>query len=247
MILKILGSVSPYPKKNKNSIGYLIYDGNQRILLDCGNGSTRLMDFPDGLENLTIIISHLHKDHYADLSSLAYASFVYHNLGLLNNKINVYIPRDETLEDFNYLMNYGNENYMNFYIYDEKNIIKINDINISFYQTKHSIKTYAANIIKENLKISYSSDTGYDENISLFFQNADILLCEASFLKNQKNGSKNHLSAEDAAMIAKKSNAKKLILTHLWPEIRKIEYLKEAKKIFKNVEVAKENKKYTLR
>lgn len=249
MILKILGSVSPYPKRDNNCVGYLIYDikNNQKILLDCGNGITRLMKFPEDLEDLTIIISHLHKDHYADLSAIAYASYVYHNLGLLSSKVKVYIPNSKDLEDYHYLINYGPENYMNFYIYDEKSNLNINDINVSFYQTQHSIKTFAMNIIKENIKVSYSADTGYDENISSFFQDADILICEASFLKHQKNGNRNHLSTEEAAVIAKKSSVKKLILSHFWPEIDKLNYLNEAKNIFKKVDVALENKEYHLK
>ena len=246
MILKILGSVSPYPKEDKNCVGYLIYDNKQKILLDCGNGITRLMKFPDDLKNLTIIISHLHKDHYADLSAIAYASYVYHNLGFLNNKVKVYIPNNKKLEDYHYLMNYGKENYLDFYVYDKKSILNFTDIRVSFYQTEHSVKTFAMNIIKGNIKLSYSADTGYNENISLFFQDADILLCESSFLKQQKNGNENHLSAEEAAIIAKKSNVKKLILSHFWPEIDKYDYLSEAKNIFKNVDVALENKEYIL-
>lgn len=249
MILKILGSVSPYPKADNNCVGYLIYDtdDNQKILLDCGNGITRLMKFPGDLENLTIIISHLHKDHYADLSAIAYASYVYHNLGLLNNKVKVYIPNSKDLEDYHYLINYGTENYMDFYVYDEKNNLNINGINVSFYQTQHNITTFAMNIIKENIKLSYSADTGYDEHIPSFFQDANIFICEASFLKHQKNGNINHLSAEEAAKIAKKSNVKKLILSHFWPEIDKLNYLNEAKNIFENVDVALENKEYILK
>ena len=248
MILKILGSVSPYPKSDHNCVGYLIYntDNNQKILLDCGNGITRLMNFPNDLENLTIIISHLHKDHYADLSAIAYASYVYHNLDLLSSKVKVYIPNSKDLEDYHYLINYGTENYMDFYTYDEKSNLKINDINVSFYRTQHSIKTFAMNIIKENIKLSYSSDTGYDENISSFFQGADVLICESSFLKHQKNGNIHHLSAEEAAIIAKKSNVKKVILSHFWPEIDKLDYLDEAKNIFENVDVASENKEYIM-
>lgn len=249
MILKILGSVSPYPKADKNCVGYIIYDtdSNQKILIDCGNGITRLMKFPNDLEDLTIIISHLHKDHYADLSAIAYASYVYHNLGQLNSKVKVYIPNSEDLEDYHYLMNYGTENYMDFYVYDGKSNLNINDINISFYQAQHSIKTFAMNIIKGTIKLSYSADTGYNENISLFFKDADILICESSFLKHQKNGNTYHLSAEESAIIAKKSNVKKLILSHFWPEIDKLDYLKEAKTIFKNADVALENKEYIFK
>lgn len=244
MTLRILGSLSPYPKADKNCIGYLIYDNEQKILLDCGNGITRLMKFPDDLKNLTIIISHLHKDHYADLSAIAYASYVYHHLGLLNNKVKVYIPSSKNLEDYHYLINYGEENYLDFYIYDEKMHLYMDDKSISFYQTQHNIKTFAVNIVKENRKLSYSADTGYDENIISFIRNADIFLCESSFLKQQKKDNSNHLSAVEAAIIAKKSNVKKLILSHFWPEIDKTNYLNEAKDIFQNVDVALENKEY---
>lgn len=247
MILKILGSVSPYPNLNSNCIGYLIKDENHKILLDCGNGITKLMKFPETLENLTIIISHLHKDHYSDLSAIAYASYVYHNLGLLDNRVKVYIPNDNSLADYKYLMNYGNENYMDFYVYDENSCISINDINVKFYQTQHSIKTYAMNVIKRDLKISYSADTGYDEHITTFFENSDILICESSFLKEQKNGNTNHLCAEEAAIIAKKSNVRKLILTHFWPEINKVKYFNEAKNIFDSIDIAQDGKEYILK
>ncbi len=246
MKLKILGSVSPYPTLDCNCIGYLIHNSDSKILLDCGSGIARLLKFPDDLENLTIIISHLHKDHYSDLSSIAYASFVYHNIGLLKNKVKVYIPDDRKLEDYNYLMNYGNENYMDFYVYSDNDIINIKDINISFFKTTHQIKTYAINITKENYKISYSADTGYNEKIIEFFKDSDLLICESSFLKYQKSGN-NHLSASEAGLLAKKSNVHKLILSHLWPEIDKIDYLKEAKEVFSNVDVAMENKVYILK
>ena len=76
-----LGTVSPYPKDNKNCPGFLIEYKNYKVLLDCGDGITRLLNLPNDFNNLIIIISHLHKDHYSGLSSLAYASYVYKNLG----------------------------------------------------------------------------------------------------------------------------------------------------------------------
>ncbi len=139
------------------------------------------------------------------------------------------------------------KNYMDFHIYDEKTSLNINDISIHFYKTQHDVKTFAVNIIKGNIKLSYSADMGYDENISSFFKNANLLLYESSFLKNQKNGNTNHLSSEGAAIIAKISHVKKLVLTHFWPEINKTSYLNEAKSVFKNTDVALENKIYYIK
>lgn len=114
MIITPLGTVSPYCKDHKNCPGFLVTNNNKKILLDCGNGISRLLKMPYDLENLIIVISHLHKDHYSDLSSIAYASFAYKNLGLLKDKIKIYIPNDHSTTDFHYLMNFGKENYFQF-------------------------------------------------------------------------------------------------------------------------------------
>ena len=51
-----LGTISPYTKGNMNCPGVLINYNNKKILLDCGSGITRLLKFPDTLEDLLIII-----------------------------------------------------------------------------------------------------------------------------------------------------------------------------------------------
>ena len=245
MRTKILGSVSPYPTKRCNGVGYLLSDEKNALLLDCGNGSVRELNFPEDLKNLTIIISHLHKDHYADLGAIAYASYVYHNLGLLDKKIDVYIAKDEETKDYDYLMNYGKENYMNFIPYEENLKLHIGDFTVSFRETLHPIKTYAASVTNNGVKVSYSADMGYDEEMADFFDKSDLLICEASFLKGQK-GRNIHLSAEEAGKLARLSNSKKLILTHFWPEISKEKYVEEARRIFEDTEPAVESTIYEL-
>ena len=67
MIVTPLGTVSPYCKASKNCPGFLVNRNNKKILLDCGNGITKHMVFPNDLNNLTIFISHLHTDHNGEL------------------------------------------------------------------------------------------------------------------------------------------------------------------------------------
>ncbi len=88
-----LGTVSPYLEGNMNCPGFLIQHNDEKILLDCGNGITRLLRFPDALKKLNVIITHYHKDHFGDIGSIQYASYVYHNLGLLNEKIKIFLQR----------------------------------------------------------------------------------------------------------------------------------------------------------
>ena len=79
-----------------------------------------------------------------------------------------------------------------------------------------------------------------------FCKDADLLICESSFLKRHNSNSKVHLTAYDASILAKESNSKKLLLTHFWPEEDKNSYLNEAMRNFKNVEASHENKKLVL-
>ena len=247
MIIIPLGTVSPYCKKRKNCPGFLIKDKDVKILLDCGSGISRLLDFPSDLKNLTVIISHLHKDHYSDLASIAYASFVYNNLGLLKEKIKVYLPNDTSCPDLNYFKNFGNEHFLEFIFYNSSDILNINNIKINFCQNPHSILTNSIKIATEKNSLVYSSDTGFLNNTLVdFANNCNLLICESTFLKEQSNNNKNHLCAEESAIIARKANVKKLLLTHFWPEIKSKVYVKEARKVIRKTFAAKENKKIIL-
>ena len=276
IVVTPLGTVSPYPKDNKNCPGFLIEYNNYKILLDSGEGVSRLLNLPSDLDNLIIIISHLHKDHYSGLSGIAYASYVYKNLGYINDKIKVYIPGgdlpknsnsyyyddgwgnqirvEEKLEDFEYLMNYGDENHLEFIVYkNSQNYNKIDTINhgnmkITFCKNPHNLNTYSTKIEAGNFKIVYSADTGYEDNtLTNFSKDADLLICESTFLKGQTRLNNNHLYAHEAGKIAKLANVKKLLLTHFWPEIEKEKYVDEAKVYFENTEASIEGKKLILR
>ena len=250
MKVKILGSVSPYSKGKCNCPGYLVTNKQDKILLDCGNGISREMKMPEDLINLTIIISHLHKDHFGELLSLGYASYVYNKLGYLDKKINVYIPNNskEDLMDYKFLNCFGEENFFKFIIYDENDKIKLTSSNITFCKSIHQTNAFSIKVKDNTDTLVYSGDTGYMNNkLETFAKNVDLLICESTFLLNQKKEKDYHLYASEAALIAKKANVYKLLLTHFWPEIDKQEYLDEAVQIFSNTDVAIEGKELILK
>ncbi len=243
-----LGTVSPYCKDEHNCPGFLVLYKNQKILLDCGNGITRYMDFPSGLENLNVIITHYHKDHYGDMGVLQYASYVYHNLGLLNKKINVYLPK----EDFNYSkveILENKEAFCDYYDIFGGLVFYLEDLKISLEDNKsHTIPSLMVKLENENSKIVYTSDIGPTnwQNLVEFSSNSDLLICESSFLRRHNSLSKMHMTAYAAGLLAQSSNSKKLLLTHLWPEEKREDYLSEAQENFSNTEVALEKKKLEL-
>ena len=236
-----LGTVSPYCKNELNCPGFLVKYNKYSILLDCGNGISRYLDFPNILNNLYVFVTHLHSDHYGDLSTIEYASYVYNNLGLLSEKPKIYTP--------NGCNRYKNINYCDYYTLNENTFVKLGDLKICFHNNNsHDIESYMIKLENNKTKIVYTSDIGNTniDDVVRFSNNADLLICESSLLRIHKK-SKTHLCAYEAAIIAKEAKVNKLLLTHFWPEIDKQEYLNEASLIFDNTDVALENKKIILK
>lgn len=248
MIITPLGTVSPYSKKNMNCPGFLIEYGEEKILLDCGNGITRLLKFPHTLKNLNIIITHYHKDHFGDIGAIQYASYVYHNLGLLDNRIKIILPKNDWYFSKQAILS-NNESYSQYFEIDNDFSFNIKDLKITFEDNKsHSIESYMVKLQNRDFKLVYTSDIGTTNIKKLvdFCKNVDLLICESSLLKRYNSLDKTHMTAYDAGLLARSSNVKKLLLTHFWPEEEKKLYLEEAKQNFNNTEIAEEGKKLIL-
>jgi ribonuclease BN (tRNA processing enzyme) len=256
--VKVLGSVSPYCKGSMNCPGFLIeYRGN-KYLFDCGNGITRLLNFPDDLYNMNIFISHLHADHVGDLSSIAYALFVYKKLGYISDVTDVYIPsKDKRIECFyenfhKYTKEESTIEYEYFKKLEDVFPVRINgyqDLNyqnnsvrITSLKVPHPISSYAFKMETPLGSIVYSGDTGYTDDLIEFASGVDLFICESTFIRGNSRSDNGHLFAHEAGIIASKAQVGKLLLTHFFPEVDKELYLNEAKEYFSNVEVAQEGK-----
>ena len=248
MNLKILGSVSPFCYKDSNGVVFLLTSENENILIDCGSGICKLLDIPNVFENLTIFISHLHRDHFCELLSLSYASYIYFKNAILKNKIKVYIPNEnEDLLVTQYIKDLEDDSYFEFIRYDENTMLNIGNVNISFKESVHGMKTYHMKFEKNGKTIVYSADTGYADNkLEDFSRNANLLICESTYLKNQVKPKDVHLNTVEASFIARDATVEKLMLCHFWPTIDKNLYLEEAKENFVNTVCAVENSEYNF-
>ena len=98
----------------------------------------------------------------------------------------------------------------------------------------------------ENKIITYCTDTGICDNLYELATDADLLIIECSYKPGQAEWGWPHLKPEDAADVAMKSNAKKLILTHFdastYLTIQERKGAEEiARKIFKNTIAASDD------
>jgi ribonuclease Z len=107
-----------------------------------------------------------------------------------------------------------------------------------------------ATFISPDKKVVYLTDTTYFDGIEKIAHDADILICESTYTEEltEKAGAYNHLTAKQAAGIAKKAGAKKLVLTHFsqrFPSTAPFE--EEARKVFKETVCAKDFDKFAVK
>ena len=103
--------------------------------------------------------------------------------------------------------------------------------------------------LNQDVTYAFCSDTLFNRKMIEQIKGCDLLYHESTFLKKHENLAKKtyHSTAEQAAIIAKESNVKKLILGHFSSRYKELSlFLKEAKKKFNNVELVSEGKVFHL-
>jgi ribonuclease BN (tRNA processing enzyme) len=244
MKLIVLGNYGSFPGKDGACSGYLLKDNNLNILIDCGNGVMSRLQRYCRIEELdAIILSHLHKDHICDMYILRYALEGKKNLNAIDKLINVYAP----LTPENEYNSINFPNVFNINPISDGTEIEIKDVKFKFYRTDHSVETYGMRIEFNGKVLAYSSDTKSDKNIKQLALNSDLFLCESTATDRLKSSSNiPHISASQAANIAKEANVKALLLTHFYYEEERILYLEEASRIFSNTLLSEEFKEYDI-
>ncbi|MDN3508854.1 MAG: ribonuclease Z [Candidatus Neptunochlamydia sp.] len=92
-------------------------------------------------------------------------------------------------------------------------------------------------------------DTKYCQNAIDLAQGAKLFLCESTYLEEHKDLaiSHDHMTAKQAAQIAKNAGVQKLILTHFSARYRHLDrFAEEARQIFPNLEVADDCKRFAF-
>ncbi|MDC7247746.1 MAG: ribonuclease Z [Sphaerochaetaceae bacterium] len=105
---------------------------------------------------------------------------------------------------------------------------------------------------REGRTFSYVTDTLYSPSIAEHVKDADLLLCEGMFDDSLLESAieKKHMSARQAAQIAKEARVKKMGLIHYSPRYtnKELKLLKkEACEVFENTFLAKDRDRFSLK
>lgn len=103
---------------------------------------------------------------------------------------------------------------------------------------------------RKGIKITYSGDTTPCEEMISIAKDSRLLIHESTYVNDDKDKAEEnfHSTSSDAARIAKASNCEELILTHISTRYTDTsDLLSEARKIFKNTQLAEDLLKIKLR
>jgi ribonuclease BN (tRNA processing enzyme) len=105
------------------------------------------------------------------------------------------------------------------------------------FSTPHTEESLAIRLTDSNNKtLVYTSDTGYTDALASFAEQADMLIMECSFWRNKTTAK--HLELKEAMQIAELSEARTVVLSHLYPEWDNIDVASEAGKLWPGKTIA---------
>ncbi len=217
MELTILGSGSAIPYDNRASSSYILKFGDSSILLDAGFWVVeRLEKIKFSLNNLEyIFLSHKHPDHFIGLIHILFA--------LRNPVFNRETPLKifgfkglrEYFEKFKKILGHWIEPGFEILFFEDKEKT-FDKFSYSLFKTEHSEESVGINILINNKKITYTSDTDFFLELGNKINNSEIVIIECA--SPSENKIKGHLSYTEIMEITKNLNIKKIILTHFYPD-----------------------------
>ncbi|AAM32637.1 MULTISPECIES: MBL fold metallo-hydrolase [Methanosarcina] len=222
MEITFLGTGVAIPQKGRVQSGVMVRLEEKPLLIDCGSGV--LSRFPDaGILHTnvdTVLLSHLHLDHVADLIPLVKANW-------LRGKTDMRIYGPDGTEDWFSTVLGAYE-----YILDGVNVDVIElspgkeftpegfDCEITCAAAAHSVPTLAYRVTAEDGEFVYSGDTEPCRDVMDLAVETDLLIHECSFPAGTKVT--NHTTPVTLAEMLEEYNMEigSICLTHFYPEMR---------------------------
>ena len=234
MKLTIVGCSGSYPGPDSAASCYLLeepYQGRTfRIVLDMGNGALGALQRYGDINDIdAILITHLHGDHCLDLCSY-YVARRYHPDGPLA-PVPVYGPEGaaERMACAGDLpVDPGMNQEFDFHAWDLSSPEKIGPFEVWVASMVHPVTTYGIRVENEHRSLVYSGDSAPTRALVELARDADVLLCESSFVEGEDNPPNLHMTGREAAEHAKSANVGRLLLTHIPPWHERSQVLADA-------------------
>jgi ribonuclease BN (tRNA processing enzyme) len=250
----VLGASPAWTNPGGACSGYLLSRDDKHVLVECGFGIlSRLRQAVDLNRLLGVVISHLHADHFMDLVPLRYGL----KYGRLREDpgLPLYAPPGAT--EFLATLGRSLDGDPHFFDatyrlieYAPGAALELGPFSFEFKRVKHYVPSFAM-AVRAGRKLVYSGDAAPCGSLVEHARDADLFLCEAAndSLKDDDPNPRNrgHMTAAEAAEVAAKSGARRLLLTHYRSMSPRDAALAEARGIFgAAVDYVEEGRCYTV-
>lgn len=217
MRVTVVGCAGSFPGPDSPASCYLLEAEGFRLVMDFGNGALGALQRHVELFGVdAICLSHLHADHCVDLGAY-WVARQYAPDGA-RPPIPVYGPPG-TAER---VAGFGGEGLAKvrarFGFRDlAPGSVEIGPFRVTADHVNHPVETFGFRVEQAGWSMAYSGDTGECDALVGLARDADLLLCEASFLDGPDLPPDLHLTARQAAVHAARAGVGHLVLTHLVP------------------------------
>lgn len=220
MKVTVLGMNGPFPAAGGACSGYLVQAGETLVQLDMGTGTLAALTKLCAPESLTaIVFSHWHFDHCSDVLPLLYRLS-------LAAPLDVWGPEDDTSPVRGILAAMPQVKLHTLHAGDR---VQIGDIALEVFTARHPVPALMYRLCADKKTLAYTGDTNTTPDLPALADKADLLLADGLFPESMWAEGKPHLSAKQVAELARDAGAKRVVITHLNPQIDPETLLREAR------------------
>ncbi|PWH05261.1 metal-dependent hydrolase [Brachybacterium endophyticum] len=227
MRLTVIGCCGSFAGPTGTASSYLLEQEDEtgrtwRVLMDLGSGAFGPLQAQIDPATLdAVVISHLHPDHFLDLTGLevfwAYNSRELPRLPIhapdgLAQRLRSVLGREGDVPDGVTCLPFDHRP-----IHDGQDI-EIGPFHFEIGAVRHTVPSYGMRVSAGGSVLTYSGDTDTCDRLLELARDADVLLCEAGYIEGRDDRfSGVHLTGSRAGEAATAAGARSLVLTHIAP------------------------------
>lgn len=240
MKFTVLGKSPAWQDAGGACSSYLVEQDGFELLIDCGNGSfAELKRRTDYSALGAVLITHIHGDHILDLVPLAYALTI--GPRAPSSRPPLWVPPGG-LDKLRALVSIWGSDSLIDQAFDPREYeldaeLELGPISIALQQVPHYTLTHAVSLkTRGSDRIVFGADCGPSPALTDFAAGASLLIAEATLRdasdEDEPPERRGHMSAADAAEIARRAGVGRLVLTHISDELDQEYARSEAARVF---------------
>jgi ribonuclease BN (tRNA processing enzyme) len=219
--MTVVGCTGSMPGPDSPASCYLVEHDGFRVLLDLGNGALgALMRHVDLLDVDAVVLSHLHGDHFIDMTSLYVArKYGPYSPGTRLPVLGPEATSHRLADAYGMRRDPGMSDSFEFRALNRE--VEVGPFRLRTARMAHPVETYAVRLDAGGRALVYTGDTGPNDALPALAEGADLLLAEASFVDGEDNPPDLHLTGRDAGEAAGRAGVGSLLVTHVppWNEV----------------------------